>query len=737
MKFDRTKFIGKFTQEANEVVQNINEALVQLEKTPKQPDLLKQILRIVHTLKGSANILHFQQIGQLAHVIEDVLIAVQDKEIALTPAVIDLLFSSNDLLSRCVQAVLLDQEERIDIQPLCDSLTSAARGSGAAEARDRLNSGETAASLPQAETREREQTPSAAAPTSPVEDTIRVSVEKLDRAVRLIGEIALGHKKSAHALEQLKDVQRAARTHFKALHHLFQQTQIAESAPDAAAKALNRSLALLKGIEQSVRAYSDDFAFRDMSIAELYQDVLHMRMLPLSVIFDAFPRAVRDMSRAFQKQIDLRILGDDTTLDKKIIEQLDGPLIHILRNSADHGIETPEERRACGKPERGLITIQASHEGGHVQIEITDDGRGVQLEKLTRRAIQRGLISEEAAKEMSDADALNLMFLPRLSTSDMITDISGRGVGMDIVKAAIEQLKGVITFSSVPGKGASCVLTVPVTLTTLRSLIIAVRDLRLAVPIDAIEETLAVAAAECLNVTGHPAISLRNQLIYLVDLGEALECAAPPAPREQYFILIARVQGKRVGLVVDAVVDEQELVMKPLPAHIRAAAKTIAGAAISSQNDILLILHIPKAIERFNQFKQAAASSLVNTSHSDAPRILVVEDSANTSEIEKHILEAHGYRVEIARDGVDALERAMRTTFDAVITDVEMPRMDGFTLTARLRELPAYADAPIVLMTSLERERDKTRSAQVGANAYITKGNFEQSRLIETMESLL
>ena len=730
MKFDRTKFIGKFTQEANEVVQNINEALVQLEKTPKQPDLLKKILRIVHTLKGSANILHFQQIGHLAHAIEDVLIAVQDEKIALTPAVIDLLFSSNDLLSQCVQAVLLEQEERIDIQPICDALAAAA------EARDRLNFGETAANLPQAEAREREQPP-AAASVSPVEDTIRVSVEKLDRAVRLIGEIALGHKKSAHALKQLKDVQRAARTHSKALHHLFQQPQIAESAPDAAANALKQSLALLKGIEQAVRAHSDDFAFRDMSIAELYQELLRMRMLPLSVIFDAFPRAVRDMSRAFQKQIDFRVVGDDTALDKKIIEQLDGPLIHILRNSADHGIETPEERRACGKPERGLITIQASQESGHVRIEITDDGRGVRLEKLTRRAIQRGLISEEAANAMSDAERLNLIFLPRLSTSDMITDISGRGVGMDIVKAAIEQLKGMIAFSSVPGKGASCVLTVPVTLTTLRSLIIAVRDMRFAVPIDAIEETLAVAAADCLDVTGHPAISLRNQLIYLVDLGEALECAAPPAPREQYFVLIARAQGNRVGLVVDAVVDEQELVVKPLPAHIRAAANMIAGAAISSQNDILLILHIPKALERFRQIKQAAALSLVNRPNSDAPRILVVEDSANTSEIEKHILEAHGYRVEIARDGVEALERAMRTTFDAVITDVEMPRMDGFTLTTRLRELPAYADAPIVLMTSLERERDKTRSAQVGANAYITKGNFEQSRLIETIESLL
>lgn len=728
MKFDRTIFIGKFTQEANDVIQTVNEGLIQLEKAPQQTERLKHILRSVHTLKGSANILHIEQISQLTHHIEDVLIALQDKEIALTSSVIELLFSSIDLLSACIQAAQHDKTESLNIEPICDALIQAAQGrdfvvSGAPEHLE-----DTSYSTPLLE----EHVEPLSVEAAKGGETIRVAVEKLDHAIRLIGEIVIGHKKSEYRLGAMKEVQQKAKALIKALQH-FRGTRQHDVDP-----LLEQSLCLLKDIECLFRMEQDDFAAREMALTELYEEVLNMRMLPLSSIFERFPRAVRDMAKDARKQIDIRIVGEDTTLDKKIIEQLEAPLNHLLRNCIDHGIELPEERTKQGKSPTGLITISASHQSEHIRIEVADDGQGIQYEKLKERAIQRGMLTEEVAQNMSEAEAMNLAFWPRLSTSELITDISGRGMGMDIVKSSIEALKGMVSLASTPRKGTICALTVPVSLTSLRSLIIIAHENIFAIPIDAIEETLHVPVQECLLITGHLAIRHRNQLIFLIELGRVLQCrSVSAAPREQYFVLIAHAQGKRIGLIVDAIIDEQDVVVKQLPQHIRNATKMIAGAAISSYNTIMLILHLPEVLARIARIPFEMPSTLVAPQSQAAPRILVVEDSMNTAEIEKYILEMSGYLVDIANDGVDALEHLEQTTYAAIITDIEMPRMDGFTFTQHLRQMPKYANVPVIIVTSLARECDKKRGLQVGANAYITKGNFEQHRLLETIKSLV
>ena len=289
-------------------------------------------------------------------------------------------------------------------------------------------------------------------------------------------------------------------------------------------------------------------------------------------------------------------------------------------------------------------------------------------------------------------------------------------------------------------------LTLPTTLTTIRCLIIACQDKLFAIPINAIEETLQVASHEFIEVLGHAAIRLRNQIIYVVNLAELLTLQNTlHAGQERSFVLITRSNGKRVGLIVDEILDEQDVVVKQLPPHIQ-KARTIAGATISSENTIILILHIPEIVERIKHLtsypehirkggatQDARGTDLIST----APRILVVDDSVNTGEIEKRILQAYGYEVDVVYDGVEALEQIANVTYNLVVTDIEMPRMDGFTLTEQLRKLPHYADVPIVIVSSLERESDKKRGLQVGANAYITKGNFEQRSLIETVKSLV
>ncbi len=741
MNFDRSIFIGKFTQEAKELIEKVNTGLLQLEKEPANPSILKDIFRAVHTLKGSSKIVRFNNINLLSHKMEDLLMAAQDGKVSLTAALVDLLLRSSDELSQCVENILKGKGDSGEITGICQTLDGVVNGKDISQLLQREEDRALEAELHEVpETSlsiQNQPSLSEEIPGIPkIQETIRVGVDKLDNAVRLVGELSVSQRKSEHLVLILKELQRVARNHVKRVQQIF-QTPHSDLWQELKTEILADGLQLLQGIESTFKEGRDDVATREIAISELYDDVLSMRMLPLSIIFTTFPRAVRDMSRYFHKDIELRITGEETTLDKKIIEKLNGPLIHILRNCIDHGIESPEERKARNKTATGLITMDAYHKGGHIKIEIRDDGQGIQREKLKERAIQRGLLSAEKAPTLSETELLHLVFLPRISTSDLITDISGRGVGMDIVKTNIEQLKGSIFISSTSGKGTTFVLTLPVTLTTLRCLIVSSQHTRFAIPINAIEETLQISEHELIEVIGHHAIRLRNQIIYIVHLTDVLGLTQTKNQlQEKYFVLITRTNGKRVGFIVDEILDEQDIVVKQLPPHMH-KAKTIAGATISSDNTIMLILHIPEIVELAKHATIKVWEKPPVEAEVRSPRILVVEDSLNTGEIEKRILEAYGYQVDLAKDGVDALEHVEDVQYDLIVTDIEMPRMDGFTLTEKLRNMSTYTDIPIVIVTSLERESDKRRGLHVGANAYITKGNFEQRSLIETVKSLI
>jgi two-component system chemotaxis sensor kinase CheA len=757
MNFDRSLFIGKFTQEARELIQKLNDGLIELEKDPERHEIIKEIMRIAHTLKGSSKLMRFNNVSLLSHKMEDLFIGVQEGRLSMTGDIIEILFTSTDFLSRCIESILQGEGDAIEITTICDGLDRAARGEEISPILSQLQLKEKAFSLIEIPTPPPSPVPGDKGPdlikekdagsfltslpkkteSKPkVKETIRVGVDRLDNAVRLVGEIAVSHRKSDHTLSVLKDLHRTARKHAKQLQYTFQKN--GHGVREEAKKELfSESLQILKGIEGIFKESRDEVAMMDIVINELYDDVLKMRMLPLSTVFDTFPRAVRDMAKYFKKKITLRITGEETTLDKKIIEKLSGPLIHILRNCVDHGIETPEERLEQGKPATGVVAINASQKSGHIEITITDDGRGVQTEKLKQRLIKREIITEERAQTLEDGDLINMIFLPGVSTSEIITDISGRGLGMEIVKADIEQLKGSVSFSSKQGQGTRCVLTLPMTLTTLRSLIILSQNKQFAIPINSIEETLQIPSQDFIQVVDHQAIRLRNQIIYVIDLADVLGLPKKGVRHwEQVFILIARSGEKRVGLIVDEILDEQDVVVKQLPAHMQ-KVKTIAGATISSDNTIILILHIPEIVSLVKHATGQFQDGKYMLQDVTRPRILVVEDSLNTGEIEKMILETYGYEVDIAKDGVDALEHLEKSTYDLIVTDIEMPRMDGFTLTERLRSMPKYAEIPIILVTSLERESDKKRGIQVGADAYIMKGDFEQKSLIETVKSLI
>lgn len=743
MNFDRSLFIGKFSQEARELIQKLNERLILLEKAPNNPDGVRDLMRLVHTLKGSSKIMRFDTVSQLAHKMEDVLIGVQDERLTIAGDVIELLFTTTDLIHQCIEAGLSGQSQEPDTTTIGALLDAAARGEAVASRLAQLTHTVQLAGIPaQEENDDHNGEHRPVFPPSPEQprpsgdgETIRIPVDRLDHAVRLIGEIAVNQRKTEYLLTTLKDLQRIARRHAQQMYQIILKGGLI--LPEGRQKELlHDSKQIVKSLDTVFKEHRDDMALQDMLINELYDDVLNMRMLPLDTVFETFPRAVRDLARQFQKEVDLQMTGGGTVLDKKIIEKLSSPLIHLLRNCIDHGIESPEERIAQGKPAVGQLCITAQSKSGHIELTVADDGRGVPLEKVRQRIVQRGLLSTEKAMALSAAELLNMIFLPGVSTSDITTDISGRGIGMDIVKTDIEQMKGAITVASETGRGTRYVLTLPVTLTSLRSLIVAVRQEKFAVPLDLIEETLLVSPAELTPVMGYAALRVQRQLIAVITLAEMLGLPNPPLPvQEHCFVLLSRMDGRRIGVIVDDILDEDDLVVKPLPAHMR-KVKTIAGATIDRDNKVLLIVYLPEIINAAKQrLPQQESDSFIP--YVVSPRILLVEDSANTGAIEQHILETHGYTVDLASDAAEALDCIKRTGYNLIITDIELPGMDGFALTEHLRHLPQTSDIPIIMVTSLEHAVDQQRGFAAGADAYITKGDFEQPRFMETVARLL
>lgn len=742
MNFDRTLFLDKFSQEARDLIQRLNEQLIALEKTPDRSELIRDLMRTAHTLKGSAKIMRITTVSQIAHNMEEILIGIQEGRLQASANIIELLFKSTDILTQCVDALRSAQHGAPDLTALHAVLDAAGRGEEIGDLLVALR-----APFPPATPTEQIQpiqkdvegnglSSDISAEPSRAEETIRISVSRLDHVVRLVGELAGNQRKSTQRLAILKDLQRLARQHASQLQDLFLKSEGRTLSANQKGGLLRETEHIAKALDTLFKAQRDDLAVSDIVLNELYEHVLSLRMLPLSTVFEMFPRAVRDMAKHGNKEIEFRMAGGETVLDKKIIEKLSSPLIHLLKNCIDHGIETPQERIAQGKPAKGLIMLSAHPKSGHIEITITDDGRGIQLDKLRQRLIQRAVLSEEQARTLSETELMNMIFLPGVSTSEMITDISGRGVGMEIVKSDLERLKGTIAVSSAPQRGTRFGLTLPVTLINLHSLIVSAQQQAFAIPIDAIAETFHIPAHDNPQRVERQTLPLRDQMLRVVGLADLLGLPGQPSARwEHNSILVLRTGGEHIGLVVDAILDEQHVVVKPLPAHLR-QSKTLAGATISGDNSIILILHIPEIIKRIEAVGQPAHDP--SLAQMPVPRrILLVEDSGNTREIEQRMLEAQGYVVDLAHDGVEALEYTQHTRYALIVTDVEMPRMDGFTLTEQLRALPDYAHTPIVIVTSLERASERQRGIQVGADAYLSKGDFEHMAFVETVNSLL
>ncbi len=772
-EFDRSAFIGKFQEEAGEYLQRLNEGVITLEQEPENRELIDQMLRDAHTLKGSSRMVGLIEISDVAHRLEDLMVKIRDGEMRYEPRMSDVFFEALDAIvflsehagkettgDLDVAALLGRLADVIGEGPTADESPGNEGGAEPGAAEETPDRGDGLAGAPSdaedvsapGEASQTEDTDVAARQASTklgtkTQPTVRVRTEQVDTLLNLVSEVVIGQIKAdqkAHELRALAsdlgEIWQAWIRVKSALSALgMEDSSIAEVVMDDV-DVLDGLLAeRRRTLGHFVKDYADDVSRSSAVVADLQDHGMRLRMLPVSTVLNSFPRAMRDLAHDYRKDVELSIEGGDTELDKKVLEEINDPLIHILRNAVDHGIEAQDVRRAAGKPPKGSIKISARQEGDRIVIEISDDGAGIDPDKVRQAAVRKGYLTEAETHAMSDREATYLIFEAGFSTSAIITEISGRGVGMDVVREFIvEKLKGSLDVTSELGVGTTFRLTIPLTLAIIRALMLKCGGRAFAMPTASIEETLRMDSADVLRVEGREVIRRQRRTIPLVRLADILGLPTPETAGVKIPVAVIGFSGHRMGFVVDSFLGEQQIVIKPLGSHLR-KVENVAGVTVLGAGEVVPILNVPDLMQAARMRSVASRAVDVETDTvGKTRRILICEDSFTTRELERSIFEAAGYEVEVAMDGAMGLAKLREgLQIDAVVTDVQMPNMTGFELTKAIKSDPLLEVIPVVIVTSLEREEEKAEGIEAGADAYITKSVFNQDTLLDTVERLI
>ena len=721
---DMEALLPDFIAAARDNVEAINRGLAVLEKEPANNEILQEVYRNAHSLKGSAMTMGFERMGKLAHHMEDVLRALQKSQLPVTTEACDALYETNDALTVMLDTLAASKRIRVDAEStmarLANLLPELQPAVGAVVAEPVRPVTE---SVPVSET------------SVSTMDTVRVTTTKLDELVNLAAEAAVAQQHLASEIDglmQIRDKWRQLRIHdYDAVH---------SAEPARETGLVSKLFEFGDSLEDMGRRLQDAAENAGRHIETLQHRSMEIRMLPLALVLNTLPRAVRDLSRQFGKKVAFTVKGEETTIDKRILEQIGDPLIHLLRNALDHGLEAPDVRRSAGKPELGTIRLEAKQEGAKVLIILEDDGQGIDCQLLKKAALEKGLVDEREIAGWSEAQLLELIFLPGLSTSGLVTDVSGRGVGMDVVRANVDRLKGQVEIASEVGKGTTFTISLPLTLATVHALMVRCAGEVLAVPAFSVAKTFQVPLQEIKSIQGRQAVVHQEEILPVRSLAATLgwkERNGSPPKEGKVLVVILQAGERKVGFLVEDILGELEIVSKDLGTHLK-KVDYVAGATILGSGEVAIILDVPQLLWRGHpevRKKEKAPEEKIISTHGQL--ILVVEDQVVTRQMEKSILEAAGYQVVTAENGMDALNRLGQHDFDLVLTDILMPKMDGFTLTRKIRSNERTKDLPVVVVTSMESEEDKRRGLEAGANAYLVKSSFDQKNLIETIETLL
>ncbi len=767
------RLMPTFLEELEEYVQALNRDLLALKKDPEASDRaerFRNLLRTTHSLKGAARSVSVSVLQEVCHHLEEILERVRDGVRPLNSDLFALLFTAIDAIEEA--GMRLREEKDLAGSPLA-ALVPRLTASAGGQVRP--------ANLPSPAPAVAEPTPppiQERAPVSPVEPasetragTVRVAAEKLDSLLARSGELLIARRRLQSRIEELLTLWEAVgrwRDEWqrveKPLGQLLSEERLtgtngfsgngtgtARLLPRRIAFAVNgvagRLRQLEKELDRLTRTLAGDGRMLDQAAGAVDDEVRQVRMLPFSEACQGLERTVYDLAQAGGKEVDLVAVGGGVELDRSVLEGLKDPLRHLVRNAVDHGTEPAEERRRAGKPVRGRVTVAAVLRGSQVEVSVSDDGRGLDLEAL-RQQVRKRKLPEPA----DDRELARLIFLPGMSTAPLITDVSGRGVGLDVVKSRVEALHGTVDLSFTPGQGTRFTLAVPLTLTMLRALLVGAGGQTFAFVGTNIQKLLRFDPREFRLVQGREMLPLDGALLPVASLAAtlALPTGSPENHGGRKPILVVNAGDRRMAFLVDELLAEQEIVVKNLGARIRRLPH-VAGATILPSGRIALVLNAANLVrgalaQRPDRLLSApvagprAQAGLPAGAHAGVrvrKRLLLAEDSVTTRTLEKSILEAAGYEVLAAVDGDEAWRLLQEHGADLVVSDVEMPHVDGFALTEAVRGSKRFANLPVVLVTARESEADRAEGIKVGANAYLLKSAFDQRNLLETIAQLL
>jgi len=678
-----SRYIEIFCREAEEHLASLQSGLLVLERNPTRTSLLHELLRNAHTLKGSARMVGLSDISAITHTMEEQLKGMEQGERTIDAEAIDLLLKGSDAVALITSALSRGEAPNLDVERFVAE----------------YERGELGRPMP---------TESREAPAEQLSETVRANVKTLDALVNLIGEMIINKKRLEAKLLQLREIAAACE-------------------PAAAAPLLE----FRRGLEE-------DVLYLDYLIQELHEKAMGLRMLPLRSISDGFERLVRDLSQQLGKDVRFETIGQSIEMDRVLLEGLKPMLIHLLTNAVCHGIESPEERIAAGKMRQGVVRLTARHEGSSVLVEVRDDGKGIDPAGIRAAALARGVIDAREAEGLTDEEALYLTLRPGFTTAEIVTDVSGRGVGMDVVKKNVERLKGNLALTSEVGNFSQITLQLPLTLSVIEALIVRCGGETFAVPINYVQEILKVRAPEILTLGASEVIKVRGVTTPLYSLSGILDLPQQgESETGTLAAIVLKLCDQRIACTVDAHLGSSEVVVKGLGGQFK-NVRFVFGATILGDGNPALILNVP---DLFGAGSSGARPTLLRDGEESGKRrfrVLVVDDSITTRTMEQSILVTHGYSVVTAVSGEDALEKtADDAGFDLIISDVEMPGINGFELTRVLRSSEQYRETPIIIVSSLSRDEDKRQALQAGAQAYIVKGAFDQGMLLETVQMLI
>jgi two-component system chemotaxis sensor kinase CheA len=739
------KLLATFRIEAREHVNAMFSGVAELEKMPgevKQAELVEAIFREAHSLKGAARSVNLMLVENACQSLETTFAAMKRKELMLTTELFDSLHQALNRLS--------------SLPDISSPESSSVRAPVTAPATPRQTTAEPAPDLaPEAQPALSQASVDAQNSSFPIRDeklllgsTVRIATEKLDSIFTQVEEMLAAKLATQQRKQDMESINALTASwgkewanirtrHPDFYNTLAKQPQWLELIEQNATFIKNLTYkfgAMSKAVDQDQRILG-------RMVDDLLEDMKKALMLPFSTLMELFPRLVRNLAKDHGKEIELVVQGGEIVADRRILEELKDPLIHLVRNCIDHGIEKPAERIRCDKPARGKIVIAIlPRSSNRVEINISDDGSGIEIAKVKATAQRLGLLTEDEALRLDDRKAAELIFQSGLSTSSILTEISGRGLGLAIVHEKVEKLGGTVTVETQPDVGTKFKIVLPLTLATYRGITVSVGEQQFVLPTRNVEQTVRIHKAGIQTVENRETIRVNDETVSLAWLGDILELPRPTIKDTDLLqVVVLSTGGKsRIAFVVDEVLSEQEVLVKSLGRQLR-RVRNIAAATVLGSGKAVPILNVSDLLK---SAQQVAIPRPISTAGKESEstqdkNVLVVEDSITARSLLKGILEIAGYKVTTAVDGIDGFTQLRSGQFDIVVSDVEMPRMDGFDLTAKIRSDKKLAELPVVLVTALESSQDRERGIDVGANAYIVKRSFEQSNLLEIIRRLV